>query len=138
MKTLNPKFSEYAPLLTIIGLAVLGALALAMNDGELLSFSRAMHAFMGLFLLQFAALKLFNISGFTKGFARYDLLAMRWKSWGRVYPFVELLLALGYLAGGANWVYIVTFLLMGFGAAGVIIALRKGLNTNCACTANLL
>jgi len=137
MKVIFSRFSQYTPLLTIIALAVLGSLALAVNDTEL-SFSRTMHAFMGLFLLQFAALKLFNVGGFAKGFARYDLLAMRWKQWGIVYPFIELTLALGYLAGGATWVYIVTFIVMSFGATGVIIALRKGLNTNCACLGTML
>lgn len=133
MKASSSKISQYAPLLTIIGLAVLGSLALAINDGSMLSFSRAMHAFMGLFLLQFSALKLFNIAGFAKGFSRYDLLAMRWKQWGMIYPFIELVLALGYLAGGATWVYLATFIVMGFGAFGVIRALMQGLNTHCAC-----
>ena len=138
MKASFSRISQYAPLLTIITLAVLGSLALAVNDASELSFSRSMHAFMGLFLLQFSALKLFNVSGFAKGFARYDLLAMRWKSWGKVYPFVELVLALGYLAGGAIWVYLTTFIVMGFGAFGVLRALKKGLNTNCACLGTTL
>ncbi len=133
MKASSSKISQYAPLLTIIGLAVLGSLALAVNDGSRLLFNRAMHAFMGLFLLQFSALKLFNVAGFAKGFARYDLLAMWWKPWGMIYPFIELGLALGYLAGGATWVYLSTFIVMGFGAFGVIRALMQGLNTHCAC-----
>ena len=133
MKTSFSRISQYMPLLTIIALAVLGALALAVNDGNELSFSRAMHAFMGLFLLQFSALKLFNVSGFAKGFAKYDLLAMRYRPYGFVYPFLELTLALGYLAGGGVWVYLATFILMSFGGVGVITALAKGLNINCAC-----
>jgi len=138
MKKDFSKLAQYAPLLTIIGLAMLGSIALAINDGEVASFNRAMHVFMGLFLLQFSALKLFNIIGFAKGFARYDLLAMRWKLWGMVYPFIELTLALGYLSGGATWVYVATFIVMGFGAVGVILALMKGLNTNCACLGTML
>jgi len=138
MKASFSRLSQYVPLLTIIGLAVLGSLALAMKGPSQHSLNRVMHDFMGLFLLHFSALKLFNVKGFAKGFARYDLLAMRWKRWGIIYPFIELVLALGYLAGGATWVYIATFVVMGFGATGVIIALQKGLNTNCACLGSTL
>lgn len=128
----NPsKLAQYAPLVTIIGLAALGSIALSRHEGY--TIDRFMHLFMGLFLLQFSALKLFDVRGFAKGFAKYDLLAMRSRPYGLIYPFLELTLALGYLAGGAIWIYIATFILMGFGAVGVLRALAKGLDTNCAC-----
>jgi len=136
MDKASSKFSQYAPLITIIALAALGSVALSGFDG--FTADRLMHLFMGLFLLQFSALKLFDVKGFAKGFARYDLLAMRFRPYGLVYPFLELVLALGYLAGGATWVYIATFVLMGFGAVGVITALAKGLDTNCACLGTTL
>ncbi|MFT5904991.1 MAG: hypothetical protein ACI9E1_000580 [Cryomorphaceae bacterium] len=127
----SSKLAQYAPLVTIIGLAVLGSIALSKHEGY--TMDRFMHLFMGLFLLQFSALKLFDVRGFAKGFAKYDLLAMRSRPYGLIYPFLELTLALGYLAGGAIWIYIATFILMGFGAVGVLGALAKGLDTNCAC-----
>ena len=130
------KLAQYAPLITIIGLAVLGSAALTQYEG--FTTSRFMHLLMGLFLLKFSALKLFNISGFAKGFAKYDLLAMRSRTYGMIYPFLELVLALGYLVGGAKWVYISTFVLMSFGAVGVFRALAKGLKTNCACLGTTL
>jgi hypothetical protein len=136
MDKASSKFTQYAPLITIIALAALGSIALSQYDG--FTMDRLMHLFMGLFLLQFSALKLFDVKGFAKGFARYDLLAMRFRPYGLVYPFLELVLALGYLAGGATWVYIATFVLMGFGAVGVITALAKGLDTNCACLGTTL
>jgi hypothetical protein len=133
----NPsKLAQYAPLVTIIGLAALGSVALSRTEGY--SMDRFMHLFMGLFLLQFSALKLFDVRGFAKGFAKYDLLAMRSRTYGLIYPFLELTLALGSLAGGAIWVYIATFILMGFGAVGVLRALAKGLDTNCACLGTTL
>ena len=132
----SKNINQYAPLITIIGLAALGSVATSRYEG--FSTSRLMHLFMGMFLLQFAALKLFNVSGFAKGFAKYDLLAMRCRPYGLIYPFLELGLALGYLAGGALWIYIATFILMSFGAIGVIRALVTGLNTNCACLGTTL
>jgi len=130
------KLAQYAPLVTIIGLAALGSIALSRHEGY--TMDRFMHLFMGLFLLQFSALKLFDVRGFAKGFAKYDLLAMRSRPYGLIYPFLELTLALGYLAGGATWIYIATFVLMGFGAVGVLRALAKGLDTNCACLGTTL
>ncbi len=136
MEKSTSKLSQYAPLITIIGLALLGAAALL--QFEVSSINYFMHLFMGLFLLQFSALKLFNVSGFAKGFAKYDLLAKRSRTYGHLYPFLELGLALGYLAGGALWIYIATFILMSFGAIGVLTAIAKGLNTNCACLGSTL
>lgn len=136
MEKSTSRFSQYAPLITIIGLAALGSAALSYAVGY--SIHRFMHLFMGLFLLQFAGLKLFNVSGFAKGFARYDLLAKRNTAYAHLYPFLELGLALGYLVGGSLWIYIATFILMGFGAIGVITALARGLNTNCACLGTTL
>jgi len=97
-----------------------------------------MHFFMGVFLLQFAALKLYDLPGFAIGFARYDLLASMVKPYALLYPFLEFTLALGYLTGGGKWVYMSTIGLMGFGAVSVFVALQKGLNTNCACLGTTL
>ena len=130
------KLALYAPLITIIGLAALGSVALSRYEG--FTMDRLMHLFMGVFLLQFSALKLFDVRGFAKGFAKYDLLAMRCRPYGLIYPFLELILALGYLAGGSLWIYIGTFVLMAFGAVGVLRALAKGLDTNCACLGTTL
>jgi hypothetical protein len=136
MNKASSKLPQYAPLITIIVIAALGSAALSRY--EEFSSDRLMHLFMGLFLLQFSALKLFDVKGFAKGFAKYDLLAMNFRPYGLIYPFLELVLAMGYLAGGATWVYISTFVLMGFGAVGVIRALAKGLDTNCACLGTTL
>jgi hypothetical protein len=100
---------------------------------------RAMHAFMGFFLVVFAMLKLFDLPGFADGFQMYDLLARRSRTYALVYPFLELALGLGYLAFfRPDVVYLITFLLLGFGAIGVISALRRGLDVHCACMGNIL
>ncbi len=130
------KLKQYLPLITIIVLSILAAGALSFHEEA--DMRRSMHIFMGVFLLQFAMLKFFDIKGFAKGFARYDLLAKKFKPYGLIYPFIELTLALGYLASAANWVYLTTIIVMGFGALGVVTALLKGLNINCACLGTFL
>ena len=79
-------------------------------------------------------LKLFDLPGFADGFQMYDLLAQRTRTYALLYPFLELALALGWLS---RWrqdlVCAATIIVMLFGAAGVFLALRRGLDVNCAC-----
>ena len=130
------KLTKYTPLFIVIGIALVSAISMSLTSG--FTMQEFMHSFMGIFLLQFSALKLYDIKGFAKGFAKYDLLAQQVKSYGFVYPLLEFTLALGYLSGGGNWVYIFTICLMSFGAIGVFVALIKGLNTDCACLGTTL
>ena len=81
--------SAYAPLFVILFAAALGAAA--RHHTELnWSWHIWMHDFMGLFLLVFAMVKLFDLSSFATGFAKYDLLAARSRTYALVYPFLEL------------------------------------------------
>lgn len=130
------KLKKYTPLFVVIAIAGITSVVMCLSEG--FTMQRLMHFFMGIFLLQFAALKLYDIKGFAKGFGRYDLLAKRVKAYGLVYPLLEFTLALGYLSGGGNWVYVSTIVLMSFGAIGVFVALAKGLNIHCACLGTTL
>lgn len=127
------------PLIALTGVSLLVAAALWRSYGPDANPAHAMHAFMGFFLTVFALLKLFDLPGFADGFQMYDLLARRVRPYAYVYPFLELTLGLAYLA---FWqpvtVYILTIVLLGFGALGVISALRRGLDIQCACMGNVL
>jgi hypothetical protein len=132
-------WQDYAPLMALVGVAVLVALAIYASYGPGVNPIRAMHAFMGFFLVVFALLKLFDLSGFADGFQMYDLLAKRSRAYALIYPFLELALGLAYFAFiRPDAVYIATVILLGFGALGVISALRRGLDVNCACMGNTL
>lgn len=98
-----------------------------------------MHDFMGLFLVVFAMFKLFDVSAFADGFQMYDLLAKPCRPYALLYPWIELGLGLGYLARTPlPAVYAATILVLGFGAIGVIRALRRGLDVDCACMGSVL
>jgi hypothetical protein len=128
---------KYWPLFVLISLAVLGALALTHSAQK--SLFVWMHYFMGLFLCQFAMLKLFHPRGFAEGFQMYDLLAKKFRLYAYLYPFVELGLGLAYLSFiYPVAVYILTLLVMGIGALGVIRALKSGLDIRCACMGTVL
>ena len=138
MRPPDDDLAAYRPLLVVITLSLAAALARQLATAHP-SVSGWSHDFMGFFLVIFAMFKLLDVGGFAKGFAMYDLLASRTRVWGYVYPFVELTLGLGYLSRlGAPWLYVATVVVMGFGAAGVIHALKRGLDVRCACLGTTL
>ena len=132
------KLSDYGPLAVLLAVTLLSASARQMTAEEW-DWTAWMHDFMGLFLVIFAMLKLFNLKGFVNGFGMYDLLAHKVRGWGYLYPFLELALGLAYLARWQPTVtYSVTVALLVFGALGVLNALRRGLDVECACMGSVL
>ncbi len=126
---------KYWPLLALILVAALAALALCVGTSN----PNWMHFFMGIFLCQFAMLKIFHLQGFADGFQMYDLIAVKSRSYAYIYPFIELTLGLCYLAFVIpTAVYIITILILGTGAVGVIKALIQGLDVRCACMGTVL
>ena len=119
--------SSFTPLLVAVSLIGLGSLASGGADGF-------MAKFMGGFFLVFGGLKLLDLGGFAAAYAKYDLLAARLPAYGWVYPVVEVVLGLAYLAT-PEWMglHAITFVLMTFSALGVIRALRRGEQLTCAC-----
>lgn len=133
-----PRWHRYIPLIVLIAAALLATGAKQVHYGSWNGMA-AMHDFMGLFLLVFSMLKLFDLTGFADGFQKYDLLASRTRGYALLYPFLEFTLALGYLS---HWqpqiVYLATVVIMTFGAVGVFRALAKGLDIKCACMGSSL
>jgi glutaredoxin len=78
---------SYRPVLVVFVVAGLAAWALAVGVA----------GFMGLAVTFLATLKLMDPPAFRRGFNRYDLLAARWKGYGRLYPWLELLVGLALL-----------------------------------------
>ena len=129
---------DYLPLIVIVALSLLAASAMQLSHG-IWSGMSWMHAFMGVFMIVFSMFKFFDLSGFADGFQMYDLLAKPFRPYAYVYPFIELGLGLGYLS---HWqptvIYAATVIVMLWGALGVLRALSKGLNVNCACMGTVL
>lgn len=131
------ELSDYWPLLVLILVSAVTGWAIAVT-GEV-TMRTWMHYFMGVFLCIFALLKLFHPSAFADGFEMYDLLAKRWRAYGYLYPWIELLLGLGYLAFfHPPFVYGATIVVLGFSTIGVVAGLRAGLDINCPCMGSVL
>jgi hypothetical protein len=130
---------DYVPLAIIIVFTVLTAAAMQANPRYMTGPREWMLDAMGIFLVLFAMFKCFDLSGFADGFQMYDLLAQRLRAYALVYPFIELGLGLGYLARvQPALVYGLTLVVMTFGALGVIRALRRKLDVDCACLGTVL
>ncbi len=133
------RWTNYLPLLIVIGSAMAAATAKQVAYAGPWEGMAWMHDFMGVFLVVFAMFKFFDLRGFSDGFRMYDLLAKRSPGYAYVYPLIELGLGLGYLTQQRlPALYGLTVVVMVFGALGVVRALRKGFDINCACMGTVL
>lgn len=131
------KWTRYWPLFALIIITALMATALSLHVG--MTHKSWMHFFMGIFLCEFAMLKTFRPTGFADGFQMYDLIAAKSRTYAYLYPLIELGLGLGYLTFFVpKLIYILTILILGVGAVGVVKALAKGLDVRCACMGTVL
>lgn len=126
-------FNTYRPLILIVGF-IFGITTLIQFPFDGFSGMIWMRHFMAGFFLVFAFFKLLNIKGFAMSYQMYDIVAARWKGWGYVYPFVELLLGILYLINIApvftNWL---TLIILGISSIGVIKSVLDKKKIKCAC-----
>lgn len=126
----------YKPLILIVGyiLATSLLLQIGLVGTSGMSAMETMRYFMAGFFLVFSFFKLLDINAFADAYSRYDLLARRWRGWGLIYPFVELGLGMAYLTNvNPIATHLVTILVMGFSAVGVIQAVVTKTQIPCAC-----
>lgn len=137
-KSVGSRLTLYQPLLMTIFVSAIVAAAIGVRVQQH-SVTHLMHNFMGVFLCIFALFKLFDLGGFKEGFAKYDLVARQAPTYGYAYPFIELLLGVLYLVYFLpTLTYILTIILMGIGGLGVMRAILRGLDTQCACMGTFL
>lgn len=128
----EPKTSYY-PLLLIL-LFLLGGTALLEVGAGAFDPMRAMRHFMAGFFLVFGFFKLLNVPAFADAYRGYDVVAKAWPGWGFVYPFVEVLLGVAYLAN--VWpvaVNVATLVVMGVSTVGVVQSVLNKRKIRCAC-----
>lgn len=136
----NPQQS-YTPLVVIFLLLFVITAAFAIKDtaADTFSLPKTMGYFMAGFFLIFSGFKLMDLRGFADGYATYDLLAMRVKPYGYVYPFLELGLGILYvLAITPPAVHAASLALMAFSGIGVAIKIAKREQFQCACLGTFL
>lgn len=125
--------ATFKPLI-IIFLFITGVSFGAQVPFENFSWMNWMRHFMAGFFIVFSFFKLLDVSAFAKSFAMYDPLAKRFKWYGNIYPYIELLLGMAYLIDFNPLITnSVTLMVMGVGAIGVIQAVLNKDEIQCAC-----
>ena len=130
------KLEQLKPLFLIFGFLLLISSALNFRGFTTLDF---MLDFMGLFFFVFSLFKFLDLSGFALSFAMYDPLAKRLPLYGRVYPFLELILGFLFLAKiQLPIALLVTVILLIITTIGVCIVLLQKKQITCACLGTVL
>lgn len=131
--------ATYQPLLLLISYVTAASVLIQIGSGQKLSVHETMRYFMAGFFGTFSFFKLINLREFSSAYGRYDILAGAWPAWGLIYPFVELALGISYLGNflpaATN---AATLAVMSFSAIGVIRAVTKKANIQCACLGAVL
>jgi copper chaperone CopZ len=123
----------YQPLLIILAYIVAVSLLIEVRHLSLEP-ERFMMNFMAGFFLVFSFFKMLNLKAFASSYAMYDLFAKRSKTYGFIYPFIELALGLAYLTSFEPKITnTATFLIMSFSSLGVIRAVMNKQKIRCAC-----
>lgn len=123
----------YKPLILIVAF-IAGVTLLAQYPFAEFSAMLWMRHFMAGFFIVFAFFKLLNISGFANSYAMYDVIAQRWKSWGYIYPFVELALGIAYLINfNPLLTNVATLIILSIGTIGVVKSNLNKRSIQCAC-----
>lgn len=123
---------DLLPLFIIVG----GILLFSVITTSLMNqtFAFGMRMFMGGFFGVFGMLKIIKLKNFAIAYKEYDILAMRSTLYAYSYPFIELGLSVLYFANLVPFfTNIVTIIVMGIGALGVYLKLRKKEEIPCAC-----
>ena len=125
--------ATYQPLLIIVAYILGVAVTIEIRHPSF-NLERWMMHFMAGFFLVFSFFKMLNIRAFANSYAMYDLLAMRLKSYGLIYPFIELGLGLAYLlAYSPKLTNSITLAVMSFSSLGVIQSVINKQKIRCAC-----
>jgi hypothetical protein len=117
--------TSYIPVIALFSTAGLMMLALSLK----------MAGFMGISLSMLASLKLMDLDSFTDSFQKYDLVTKKFKPYGKIYPFLELAIGLGFLSGIAPLLTGIASVTVGIsGAISVFKAVYiDKMALNCAC-----
>lgn len=124
---------KFLPIIVIFSSIIIFTISALVVRGSW-STTFAMQMMMGSFFAIFGGFKVFNLRAFANAYADYDILAKRSRAYAFVYPFIEIALAVLYLADiGGIYRDIFTFLLMAVSSVGVIQKLRLKEEVPCAC-----
>lgn len=125
--------TTYRPLLILLGylLLVIGAANLTRGGFDAVF---SMRLFMGGFFIAFSFFKMLDLRGFADAYRSYDLVTKAIPAYGWIYPFIELVLGLAYLADYQPFLTnAITAFVMTVSLVGVLRAVLSKKAIRCAC-----
>jgi len=123
---------DLIPLFVIVGSILLFSVIITLSMGQ--NFTFGMRMFMGGFFLVFGLLKMMKLKDFAIAYKEYDIVARNSSIYAHTYPFIELSLGVLYFTNTLPFfTNTLTIIVMGIGAIGVYIKLRKKEEIPCAC-----
>ena len=127
------KLRSFVPLITIIMVIVVLTIVKAAYTGLWMGPSM-MIDFMAWWLLIFGGFKLIKLSAFAEAYSMYDIIAMRIKAYGYIYPFIEIGLGVMFLfRSEVNIALWATLILMTINSVGASRGIRDKKVLMCAC-----
>ncbi len=126
--------ATYKPLIILFSLIFSVSLIASKKADGTVEFTTWMRYFMAGFFLCFSYFKLINVKAFADSFSMYDIVAKRIKTWGFMYPFMELALGILYAMNlYPLYTNIATVAIMGVSSIGVIQSVASKKKIQCAC-----
>jgi glutaredoxin len=127
--------TTYRPVIAIFAVALLLALGLSWHQYGTPVTLRAAEWFVSLSMTILAIQKLQDVESFSTMFLNYDLLAMRWVPYSRIYPYAEAFAGILMTAGALVWLSApVSFCIGLIGAVSIFKAVYlEKRELKCAC-----
>ena len=127
--------TTYKPVIAIFSVTFLMSLALSINFYDAIHYLSVLMWFIGISMCALAIQKLRDLDAFTNQFITYDLLAMKYVPYAKVYAFAEAYAGIGMLSGLNPLFYAPVSLLIGtVGAISVFKAVYVDQRAlKCAC-----
>ena len=105
-----------------------------LQDDSEIDNKELMNRVMGTIFIVFGLLKVVNLKGFAKIFAKYDLVSKHLSFYGYMYPFIEILLGVSFFYKDYRMKsYVITIILMIVSLVGVFLSMGKGVSLRCGC-----
>lgn len=125
--------ATYKPILLIFGYISVITLVTA-SSGNTFSVMVFMRVFMAGFFLTFSFFKMLDLKGFADSYAMYDVVAVKFKTWGYIYAFTELSLGLAFALDFEPVITnAVTAVVMSVSLIGVLQSVLNKKKIQCAC-----
>lgn len=123
----------YKPIVLIAAYISTVSLIVSLTNG-VIDFMLFMRIFMSGFFLVFSFFKMLDLRGFADSYAMYDIVAMKFKSWGYIYAFLELALGIAFATNFEPVITnIFTAVLMSVSLIGVLQSVLNKKKIQCAC-----